>query len=641
MAVLTEEWTVADASELYNVQAWGQGYFSINEVGHVCVHPEAIEQRSIDLKHLVDMLQLRNVRLPMLVRFNGILKHRIEKLHGVFAKAIREHGYRGDYSCVYPIKVNQQRYVVEQILEHGSQYGFGLEAGSKPELLAAASIASNDTLIVCNGFKDEEFIELAMLFQKIGRRIVPIVERYSELELIIDQAKKLGVRPSIGMRIKLMAPGAGRWQASGGFRSKFGLTADEILCGLEELKGHDMAQCINLLHFHVGSQITDIRRLKRALDEVTRVYADLIKAGADIKYLDVGGGLGVDYDGSQKNVTSSMNYTIEEYAADVVYRIQTVCDDADVPHPHIISESGRALVAYHSVLVMEVLGVSQQYVPEAVPTQLSDEVAQPIHDLLMGYQEVNEANLLEGLHDSEQALENAMNLFSAGYLPLEERRLAEQLYIAMCGKIHDLVRGLDEVPDEVRRLDAVLSDTYFCNFSLFRSLPDSWATDQLFPLLPIHRLDERPTQGAVLADITCDSDGRIDRFVNRHEVRRSLPLHRFNGRPYYLGAFLVGAYQEILGDLHNLFGDTHAVHIDLADDGQVLVQTIVRGKTISQVLEDVQYDDSDLVHRFVSAVEGAVRSGRIDERQAGEYLRTYEDALNRYTYMKPRGLSAR
>lgn len=630
---LTSGWHISDAREMYGVEDWGNGYFSVDDGGHVLVHPERDPQRSIDLAELVETLQLRELNLPLLIRFNGILKDRIEAIHGAFAKAIDEHKYQGRYLCVYPIKVNQQRQVVEEIVRHGRRFGMGLEAGSKPELLAVISMTGGDMPIICNGFKDDEFIEIAMLAQKMGRKVIPVVEKYSELGLVLKYAEKLGLEPSIGMRVKLAARGSGRWQSSGGFRSKFGLTVGEILHGLEELKSRDMAHCLKLLHFHLGSQITNIRLLKGALDEAARVYTDLVKLGAGLRYLDVGGGLGVDYDGSQTNVESSMNYNLDEYAADVIYRVQTVCDHADVPHPHIVTECGRAITAYHGVLLTRVLGVSQQGTLEDVPTELGEDAALPLANLLMTYEELSERNVLEGLHDAQQALQNAMHLFTAGYMPLDQRCLAEKLFFAICIKLQKLVARMEEVPEELEQIDAVLADTYFCNFSIFQSMPDSWAIKQLFPIMPIHRLEQRPARSGVLADITCDSDGKVDRFVDHREVRRALPLHEFDGSPYYLGAFLVGAYQEILGDLHNLFGDTHAVHVDLTEDQRVQIAAIIKGESIGEVLKYVQFEDRDLIHRLQDCVEQAVRDGLIDDRQAGQFVKFYEEALKGYTYM--------
>ncbi|MFQ5732752.1 MAG: biosynthetic arginine decarboxylase, partial [Planctomycetaceae bacterium] len=553
-------WSIADAAELYEVPRWGQGYFSVADNGRLFVHPEKEPGRFVDLKRLIDDLQLRGVDLPVLIRFEGILKHRLREIHDAFANAISEHRYSGRYACVYPIKVNQQRQVVERVVEYGRPYGFGLEAGSKPELLVVMALADNQTPIICNGFKDAEYIEAVMLAQKLGRKIIPVVEKYSELELILHYAEKIGVRPQIGMRVKLAAMGSGRWQSSGGFRSKFGLTLSEILDGLAELERRDMADCFKLLHFHMGSQVTNIRHVKTALVEGARVYADLVRRGAGLEFLDVGGGLGVDYDGSQTNFESSVNYTLQEYANDVVYQIRVVCDDAEVAHPHILSESGRAIAAYHSVLVFGVLGVVVQG-EGATHEELPEEVPQPLEDLRYTHQKLTVRNVLESFHDAQQLRDMATNLFATGHLSLSDRSIADDLFWAICRKIRKLVDELEYVPEELETLDRTLADIYFCNFSLFQSMPDSWAIKQLFPVMPIHRLSERPTQHAVLADITCDSDGKIDQFIDRRDVKRTLKLHAQDDSPYYLAAFLVGAYQEVLGDLHNLFGDTNAVHV--------------------------------------------------------------------------------
>jgi arginine decarboxylase len=631
-----EIWSVTDASELYEVPRWGKGYFSINAAGHVQVHPTKDPSRAIDLKQLVDDLQARGITLPLLIRFSDILKHRLGDIHEAFQAAIAQHQYNGRYCCVYPIKVNQQRQVVEEVLNFGAPYQFGLEAGSKPELLAVVAMASNDTPIMCNGFKDAEYIETVMLAQKMGRNIIPVVEKYTELGLILEYSQKIGVRPQIGMRVKLAARGGGRWQSSGGYRSKFGLTVGEILQGLEELKRRGMSDCFKLLHFHLGSQIPNIRIVKHALNEAARIYAELHKAGAGLQYLDVGGGLGVDYDGSQTNFESSTNYTLEEYANDVVYHIQSVCDDAGVPHPTIVSESGRAIVAYHSVLVFNVLGVSGFGDDGAVRAN-GDEVEQPLIDLMDTFNNLTSRNALESYHDAQQALDMALNLFSGGYLPLEQRSQAESLFWAICVKLQRLVQQLDEVPEDLQNLDEQLSSTYFCNFSLFQSIPDSWAIKQLFPIVPIHRLNERPSEYAVLGDITCDSDGKIDQFIDRRDVKRTLPLHRFNGHPYMLGVFLVGAYQEILGDLHNLFGDTHAVHVRLDGEGNVVLEALIKGDTVREVLDYVEFDAETLLHRMRSDAETAVREGRLDFEQSGRLLRFYEDGLHGYTYLEDAG----
>jgi arginine decarboxylase len=636
MLRLTEEvrrWTISDAAELYEVANWGKGYFSINEQGHVCVHPSKDPQRLIDLKQLVDRLRIRGIQPPVLVRFGGILQHRLGEIRAAFKQASEEHNYQAGYHCIYPIKVNQQGQIVQEVLQFGTPYQFGLEAGSKPELMAVIALASNDVPLVCNGFKDQKFVEMALLAQKIGRRVFLVVEKYTDLELILRSAGEIGVRPNLGIRVKLASRGSGRWQASSGHRAKFGLSPSEILRALAELKAQGMEDCLRLLHFHIGSQITNIRHIKAALNEAARIYVDLVRQGAGLTCLDVGGGLGVDYDGSQTNFESSVNYTLQEYANDVVYHLQSVCDDAGVPHPTIFSESGRATVAYNSVLVFNVLGVSD-VTENGVPQQLPDDAEQPLVDLFDTYQRLNGRNMLEGYHDAQQALDTAMNLFNAGYLSLVRRAQAENLFWGICRKIDRLSRQLDYVPEDLEGLEAMLSETYFCNFSLFQSLPDSWAIKQLFPIMPIHRLRERPTHAAVLGDITCDSDGKIERFIDRRDVKRTLSLHSLDSRPYYLGAFLIGAYQEILGDLHNLFGDTNAVHVSMGSGDDVIVETMITGDSVREVLEYVEFDTHALVDRLRTAVDQAIRDNRIDDHQAGRLLRFYETGLDGYTYLE-------
>jgi arginine decarboxylase len=629
----TERWTPQLASDLYDVASWGKGYFSIGENGQVHVHPEKDVARFIDLKELVDTLVLRGIGLPILIRFADILKHRLGELHGAFETAIAEHHFQGSYCCVYPVKVNQQRQVVEEVLEFGKPYHFGLEAGSKAELMAVMALADNDTPIICNGFKDDEYIEMAMLAQKIGRTIIPVVEKYTELGLILKYSQRVGVRPQIGLRVKLASRGSGKWKSSGGYRSKFGLSATEAMRALQELKDAGLADCLNLLHFHLGSQITNIRQIKGAVNEAARVYVDLARAGAGLKFLDVGGGLGVDYDGSQTDFESSVNYTLQEYANDVIYHVQNVCDEVGVAHPTIVTESGRAIAAYHSVLVFNVLGVSGMGDTDTPPEPPAD-AEQPLIDLQETYRSLTAKNLLEAFHDAQQALDQALNLFSLGYLSLEQRCIAENLYWAILRRIQRQAQDLDYFPEELEGIDAMLSDTYFCNFSLFQSMPDSWAIKQLFPILPIHRLEEEPTRPAVLGDITCDSDGKVDAFIDRRDVKRTLLLHPFQGGDYYLGAFLLGAYQEILGDLHNLFGDTNAVHVRLSETGEVILDSVIKGDTVREVLNYVQYSSDALVTKLRRDAETALREGRLNYEECGSLLRYYEEGLHGYTYLE-------
>ncbi|MCC6418675.1 MAG: biosynthetic arginine decarboxylase [Gemmataceae bacterium] len=631
---LMDKWKVQDSLETYRVRQWGKGYFSINRQGHVTVLPTKKADRVIDLKELVDQLQTRGIQLPILLRFTDILRHRVGEIHDAFKAAINEFDYQGEYTCVYPIKVNQQRHVVEEFLDFGKPYGFGLEAGSKPELLAVLALSNGmDTPIICNGFKDDEFIKMTVLARKIGKNIIPVVEKFTELETIVRYAEELRVKPVIGIRVKLASRGAGRWKYSAGFRSKFGLTLTETLEAFEYLKERDLSDSLQLVHFHLGSQITNIRNIKNALTEAARVYVELHRVGAGVKYLDVGGGLGIDYDGSQTDFESSVNYTLQEYANDVVFRIKSVCDDSGVPHPNIISESGRAVVAYHSVLVFDVLGVSN-FDRFQVPPEIPDDAPQQVVELQGTYRDLSKKNLLESYHDAVQTMDETLSLFNLGQLTIEMRALAERLFWAVCGKVLKMVREMDYVPEELQGLQPLLSDTYFCNFSIFQSMPDSWAVKQLFPIMPIHRLNEAPSRRAVLGDITCDSDGKIDQFIDLRDVRNTLELHPFTGEPYYLGAFLLGAYQEILGDLHNLFGDTNAVHVSLDDDGEINLDEVIKGDTVREVLAYVQYSADELITRMRKDVERAVRAGRISLNESRQMLRFYESGLEGYTYLE-------
>ncbi len=629
-----ENWTIKDSIDYYSINNWGKDYFSVNENGHITVHPDKRTDHSIDLKDLVGQLKRRGIDLPILIRFTDILKHRLGEIHDAFQNARTEFEYQGDYRCVYPVKVNQQRHVVEEILDFGSVYNFGLEAGSKPELLAVLAITNGkDVPIICNGFKDDEFIEMVILAQKIGKNIIPVVEKFTELELIVKYAEKLEVKPQIGVRVKLASRGAGRWESSAGYRSKFGLTVTEVLAALSYLREREMADCLKLLHFHMGSQVTHIRKIKEVLTEAGRVYVELHRAGAGLEYLDVGGGLGIDYDGSQSNFESSVNYTLQEYANDIVFRIKSICDEAKVKHPTIISESGRAVVAYHSVLVFNVLGVSG-FDSFVSPESLPENSPQPLTDLFWICKNISKKNFVEVYHDAVQLREDSLNLFNLGYMTLTQRSVTEGLYWTICSKILKIVDELEHVPDELKNLESLISDTYFCNFSIFQSMPDSWAIRQLFPVVPIHRLAEKPTRRGILADITCDSDGKVDRFIDLHDVKRVLALHPFNGDDYYLAVFLVGAYQEILGDLHNLLGDTNAVHVSLQEDGQISVDHVVKGDTVSEVLKYVQYNSDELLALMRKDVERAVRDRKITVEESALFLRFYESGLHGYTYLE-------
>jgi len=634
-----EKWKIQDAIETYGIRNWGKGYFSINRAGHVQVHPTKRADRYVDLKELIDQLRESGTQLPILLRFTDILRHRVGEIAEAFHNAISEYDYSGKYVCVYPIKVNQQRQVVEEILDFGKPHHFGLEAGSKPELLAVLALTNgskgeNTTPIICNGFKDDEFIHMALFARKIGKQVIPVVEKFSELELILKHAEQLKVRPVIGIRVKLAARGAGRWRSSAGYRSKFGLTLTEVLEAVELLKKRGLEDCLQLIHFHLGSQITNIRSIKNALTEAARIYVELHRVGAGVNMLDVGGGLGIDYDGSQTDFESSVNYTLQEYANDVVFRIKTVCDEAGVPHPTIVSESGRAVVAYHSVLVFDVLGVSNLDRFQ-VPPEIDADGPQQISDLWSIHRDLKKKNLLESYHDAVQAVDESLDLFNLGGMTIEQRAQVERLFWAVCSKIHRMVQELDYTPEELQGLESLLSDTYFCNFSVFQSIPDSWAIKQLFPIMPIHRLNEAPTRRGVLGDITCDSDGKVDQFIDLRDVRNTLQLHPFRpDEPYYLGVFLVGAYQEILGDLHNLFGDTNAVHISIDEDGEYTIDEIIKGDTVREVLAYVQYNSEKMVEQLRKDVDRAVKAGKISVSESKKLIQFYENGLNGYTYLE-------
>jgi arginine decarboxylase len=628
------KWTLADSIETYEIRTWGAQYFSVSDKGHVVVHANGAEGHAADLKELVDEVRRRGIGLPLLLRFTNILKKRVVELNEAFRRAIAEYGYKAEYRGVYPIKVNQVANVVDQILKAGRPYHYGLEAGSKPELLAVMALQDDpEALIICNGYKDEEYIESALLASKLGRTVILVVEKLSELPLIAQVSKRVGVRPKIGIRAKLSSRGAGKWESSGGDRSKFGLSSSELLEAMTFMRENALLDCFELLHFHLGSQISAIRSFKNALREAGRFYVELSKAGAPLRYLDVGGGLGVDYDGSQTNFSSSMNYTMQEYANDIIYSMRELCDAEDVQHPSIVSESGRAVVAHHAVLVVDVLG-TLEFESRAIPEHLPADAAPVVKNLWATYKELTRKNLLEAFHDAVDFKEESLQLFNLGHLSLNQRVLAENIFWGICHRVLRLGKEVGEVPEELQGLERTLSDTYFCNFSVFQSLPDSWAIDQLFPVMPIHRLNEEPTRRAVLADITCDSDGKIERFIDRRDVKDVLELHPLKGEDYYVGIFLVGAYQEILGDMHNLFGDTNDVQVTITDDGGYIIEHVEPGDTVTEVLKYVSYNREDLVARLRRSAEQALRAGKITLEESRYLLRSYEEGLAGYTYLE-------
>ncbi len=629
-------WSVADSVDLYSIEKWSSGYFAVNADGNIIVTPRGKDRGSADLKALVDELQKRGIQLPLLLRFSDILRSRIELLNNAFAQAISDMSYQGAYRGVYPIKVNQSRVVVEEIVEVGKQFHYGLEAGSKPELLAVMALHQDpDALVVCNGYKDEEYIRTALLASKLGPTVILVAEKPTEVDHIHKVAAELGVKPSVGIRARLSARGSGKWQQSGGDRSKFGLSAAEMLEAVDKLRGWGELDCLKLLHFHLGSQISNIRSIQNALREAGRFYVEMVKLGCTgIKYLDVGGGLGVDYDGSQTNFASSMNYSVQEYANDVVFEIQQVCQEAAVPHPDIVSESGRAVSAYHSVLIVDVLEVSAA-VDYAAPASLPAEAPVLVKNLFDTFQHVSPKNLLESYHDAAQYRDQALQLFNLGHLSLESRVRCDQLYWAISKKILGFLHDVKEVPEDLEHLERNLSDTYFLNFSMFQSLPDHWAIDQLFPILPIHRLNEKPTRRGVLADITCDSDGKIDSFIDPRDVKKVLELHPMqNGDGYYLGIFLVGAYQEILGDLHNLFGDTNCVHVSIDEHGLYTIEEVFPGDTVTDVLQYVNYSASGLMKKLRQNVEIALRKGLMTLEESKQLIDSYQTGLTGYTYLE-------
>lgn len=629
------KWRIEDSAELYNISGWGRQYFTINERGHVAVTPKD-GYASVDLKEVMDELQLRDITAPVLLRFPDILDNRVEKISNCFKRAAEQYNYKAQNFIVYPIKVNQMRQVVEEIVSHGKKFNIGLEAGSKPELHAVlATNIADDALIICNGYKDANYIELALLAQKMGRRIYLVVEKMNELKLIADISRRIKIRPNIGIRIKLSSSGAGKWEDSGGDSSKFGLNSSELLEALDYLERRDMKDCLKLIHFHIGSQITKIRFIKNALREAMQFYVQLSKSGFDIDFVDIGGGLGVDYDGTRNSASeSSMNYAIQEYANDAVYSLVDVCEKNGLKQPNIITESGRSLTAHHSVLVFEVLETTTlpQWKDNEEITDDEHELVRELYDI---WDKLSQPRLFESWHDALQIREEALDLFSLGLIDLRTRAMVEKLFWSIAREVGDIAQTMKHAPEELRKVSRMLPDKYFCNFSLFQSLPDHWAIDQLFPVMPLSRLDEKPTRMATLQDMTCDSDGKIAHFISVQGGSADfLMLHPLRqGEPYYLGVFLAGAYQEILGDMHNLFGDTNAVHISVYKD-RYEIDKVIDGETVAEVLDYVQFDPKKLVRNVETWVTSSMKAGKITAEEGREFLSNYRSGLYGYTYLE-------
>lgn len=627
------DWSIKKSTKLYQIKGWGEPYFRINERGHVEVRPDPTDHGAIDLYELVRQLGERGLDLPLLIRFPNILQDRIRLLNQCFGNAIREYEYKGTYRGVFPIKVNQQRHLVEEIVESGRPWRFGLEAGSKPELLIAlAAMEDEDGFIICNGYKDLAYLETALVAQRFDNTVVVVLERIEELELAFRASDKLGIPPCLGMRAKLSSKGIGRWAESAGDRAKFGLTMPEIVQVVDELESRNMLDCLQLLHFHLGSQVSSIIPVKNAMREAAQIYVELVKMGCKMGYLDVGGGLAVDYDGSKTDFRGSMNYDLQEYAYDVVFGIQEGCEKAGVEPPTIVSESGRSIVAYQSVLVFDALGVDTAALAE--PETPSPDDHRILDEFYETWKGVQPKNVQESWHDAQQALEEARSLFKFGYFGIRELARAEQMFWSCCARICENMKRLKYVPEELHDVEELLGAIYYCNFSLFQSAPDIWAMDHLFPFMPIHRLEERPRVRARLADLTCDSDGIVDHFIDVEEVQKGIDLHPVRpGEPYLLGMFLGGAYQEILGDLHNLFGDTNAVHVRLADYGYT-VTNVIKGDAIDDVLRYLQYDPEEMVERVRKQAERALNQGRMTLPQLRTFMHHYEQSLQGYTYLK-------
>jgi arginine decarboxylase len=636
----TEPWDIQTARNLYNIHRWGAEYFDINEAGHVVAKPLRDAGASVELTDVIEEAKARGLKFPLLIRFQDILRHRVESINLAFRNSIAEFNYQGKYRGVFPIKVNQLREVVEEILDAGKPFDFGLEVGSKPELFAGLAMQSQlGSLIVCNGYKDADFIRMALLGTKLDKKVIIVVEKLEELRQIIALSRQLGVEPLIGIRTRLLSRGAGKWAESAGENAKFGLTTAELLAATEMLKAENLGHCFKLLHFHIGSQVPDILIVKKAVQEASRIYAKLYKMGFQIEFLDVGGGLGVDYDGSRSAFSSSTNYTLQEYANDIIYYVGDVCDTEKVPHPDIISESGRAIVAHHSVLIVEVFGAIEKVQPAGA--KYGENESPLVKELLDIRKNLPKLNKLEAYHDALERKEDAHHMFTLGMMDLPEKAKIEELYWEISREVVESFKDQAYVPEEIRKLEDSLGDQYLCNFSVFQSLLDHWALDQLFPIMPVSRLNERPTREATLVDITCDSDGQVNKFIDLRGARDTLPLHQLktngNGQtePYYLGFFLMGAYQDIMGDLHNLFGRVNEVHVFLEPDEPAgyYVEEIIEGSTIVQCLASVQYDENELKRQMKAQMDEAIKSDRMKPSEAMRLLDDYEHGLKEYTYL--------
>ncbi len=636
---MTPEWDISSAVSLYNIDRWGTGYFSINERGNVQILPQQ-NGAAIDIIEVLADAKEQGLNFPLVLRFQDLLRHRVETINKAFDAAIRESGYNNVYRGVFPIKVNQLREVVEEIIDAGKPFHFGLEAGSKPELTAALAIHSDpESLIICNGYKDSLFISNALFGTKLGKRVVMVVEKIEELFEILRVSREVGVEPMIGLRVRLQSKGSGKWATSGGENAKFGLSTADLVCASETLRREGLAHCLKLVHFHVGSQVPDIGTIKRAVREAARFYAKIVKMGHDLGYLDVGGGLGVDYDGSRTTFDSSTNYSLQEYARDIVYNVLDVCDSEKVPHPVLVSESGRAIVAHHSVLVVEAFGsIEKNADPQEIEMLATDsKLVSEISDIRTN---LSRQNRLESLHDAQQIKEQAQSMFDLGLLDLESKAKIETVYWRIAQAIVEHFRDAEYTPDEVKELETTLSDQYVCNFSVFQSLLDHWALGQLFPIMPIHRLDTEPQRNGTLVDITCDSDGKVSKFIDLQDVKETLPLHRLHsGEPYYIGIFLMGAYQDIMGDLHNLFGRVNEAHVFLDDDEEdgFYIEETIEGSTIGEVLTLTQWNQNELIRLVKIQVDAAIKSDRLKPNDAMKLLANFERGLKGYTYLHLNG----